>query len=344
MADKVLVLVNLGSPDEPTPKAVGRYLREFLMDPNVIDKPFWFRALLVYGIIVPFRKYKSAKAYQKIWTSKGSPLKVNTAQLAKSLQIELGNEWRVDWAMRYGSPNLNSLFELLASEQPKELVILPLYPQKAKSSSGTVLDVVHSWVPRFNGQVRVIEPFFKQSEFIEAQAAVIQENWQRQPGDYLLFSFHGLPERHVRETDMAPGGCLQAQNCCEILTARNHHCYRAQCYSTAKSVAAKLGLEAGAWSVSFQSRLGREPWIQPFTDRVLTDLAEKGQRRVLVTCPAFVADCLETVEEIGIRAKEDYQKSGGTLDLLPALNNNTLWVKNLAKAVRENRWPTRLLQ
>ncbi|MGE0762927.1 MAG: ferrochelatase [Bdellovibrionales bacterium] len=341
MADKVLVLVNLGSPDLPTPKAVGRYLREFLMDPQVIDKPFWLRALLVYGVIVPFRRRRSALAYQKIWTEQGSPLKVHTAALAKAMQKELGPTWRVDWAMRYGSPSLDSLFQLLASEKPKELLVLPLYPQEAKSSSGTVRLVVQKWAGRFQGQVQVIEPFFSQKEFLDAYAAVIEQNWARQSGDYLLFSFHGLPERHMRETDPGPGGCLQSAGCCEPLTARNQHCYRAQCFATAAQLAVRLGLQKDQWSVSFQSRLGREPWIQPFTDVVLPELAKAGKRRVFVSCPAFVADCLETVEEIGLRAKSEYEAMGGELTLLPSLNSSAEWVKRLALALREDRWPKR---
>lgn len=342
MADKVVVLINLGSPDDPTPKAVGRYLREFLMDPNVIDKPFWLRALLVHGIIVPFRKAKSAHAYQKIWTQLGSPLKVNTAQLAKGLQAELGQGWRVDWAMRYGTPHMNTLFTLLAVEQPKEILVIPLYPQKAKSSSGTVVDLVRSWAPKLKGLIKIVEPFFSQKEFLDAQAEVIRKNWRRRADDYLLFSFHGLPERHMRETDMEEGGCLQHKNCCDVMTDRNRHCYRAQCYFTAKQLAHRLELKDGDWSVSFQSRLGREPWIQPFTDQVLNELALAKRQRVVVTCPAFVADCLETLEEIQIRAKEDYQAlaPGTELELLPALNSSDHWVKNLAQVIKENRWPT----
>lgn len=335
--------MNLGSPDEPTAQSVARYLREFLMDPMVIDRPWWLRFLLVNGVIVPFRRHRSAHAYQRIWTDRGSPLKIHTAALAKEVQAELGPTWRVDWAMRYGSPSLQSLLELLASEQPKELVVLPLYPQWAKSSGGTVIEMVRRAAVRFQGRVEVIEPFFGKTEFIEPYVRLIQESWSKQPGDYLLFSFHGLPERHVREIDAAVGGCLQRPHCCDQLTERNQRCYRAQAFETARLISQKLHLVTADWGISFQSRLGREPWIQPFTDRVLPELIKSGRRRVVVVCPAFVADCLETLEEIGLNARDQVRALGGELILLPCLNERRDWAQALSKAIQQNHWSRQLL-
>lgn len=336
--DKVLVLVNLGSPDEPTPKAVGRYLREFLMDPQVIDRTFWLRALLVNAIIVPFRRSRSARAYQKIWTDKGSPLKIHTADLAREVQRELGPEWRVDWAMRYGSPSLQSLLQLLSNEQPKELVILPLYPQWAKSSTGTVVELVRRHLARLSGQTEVVSAFYEEESFLEAFVERIQNHWRGENDGHLLFSFHGLPERHMRETDPGPEGCLSRPGCCEKMTDRNQNCYRAQCYSTARGLAERLNAKAGQWSVSFQSRLGREPWIQPFTDVVMPELARAGHRRIVVACPAFVADCLETIEEIGIRAKQELAALNTEVVLVPSLNSEALWVKGVARGVSMREW------
>ncbi len=305
------------------------------MDPCVIDYPFWRRFLLVNGLIVPFRRRQSALNYQKIWMDRGAPLKVHTAELARRLQSELGPEWRVDWAMRYGSPRLQDLLRVLSVEKPKEVIVLPLYPHDTKSTRGSALQILRKHSQLLAENLKILGHFYDREEYLESFTQVIKEHWRKQDGDYLLFSFHGLPERHVRELGAA---CLDTAICCETITARNKHCYRAQCFATARSLASRLDLSRDEWGVAFQSRMGGEAWIGPHTEEVLPELVKEGRRRIFVACPAFVADCLETLEEIGIRARNDVKARGAQLILIPSLNTSPHWVKNLGEALRERRW------
>jgi ferrochelatase len=332
-----LLLVNLGTPDAPETGAVRRYLREFLSDPRVLDIPAPARWALLELLILPTRPSRSAAAYRKVWTQEGSPLLVHSQRLAARLADALGKEWAVELAMRYGRPSLGSALEKLASAGPRSITVLPLYPQYASSSTGSTLERVYelagkAWnVPA----LRVVPPFFDDPVFLDAWVDVARPVLADARADHVLFSFHGLPERHVRKSDASGRHCLQSPGCCDVTVAENRWCYRAQCFSTARSLASRLGIQPEQMSVAFQSRLGRTPWLKPYTDLLLPELASKGVRRLAVLCPAFVADCLETLEEIGIRARADFLRAGGeTLTLVPSLNAHPAWVRALVRLVR----------
>jgi ferrochelatase len=334
---KGLLLLNLGTPDEPTTSAVRRYLAEFLSDPRVIDINPVGRTLLLYGVILPFRPKKSAAAYREVWDAeRGSPLLFHGQDLATAVQSELGDEWRVELAMRYGKPSIKSVLTSLVEAGVTELVVMPLYPQYASSSTGSSLEAVYKAV----ADLPVVLPldavpdFYADPGFIGAASSVTQRTTAEFKPDHLLFSFHGLPERHVRASDFSKSHCLASDTCCDTITIANRSCYRAQSYATARLMAAEMGLADGSWSVSFQSRLGRTPWIQPYTDQVLVELAKAGVKRLAVVCPSFVADCLETLEEIGIRAREDFVAAGGEeLRQVPCVNADPGWVSAICALV-----------
>jgi ferrochelatase len=331
-----LLLINLGTPDAPTPEAVGRYLREFLMDGLVIDTPAPLRWFLVNVLIVPRRKYQSAAAYQKVQLPEGSPLLVHTRALAQKVAAELGDEYVVEFAMRYGNPSINSALAKLKDQETQRIIVLPLYPQYAESSFETAVVETKRSAKELGCSegLTFLPPFYDRPEFIEAFAERIRQALAEQNAEHVVFSFHGLPERHV--TKLHPQHCLRTSNCCAQISAANRNCYRAQCFSTARSLAQKLGLNAESYTVSFQSRLGRAKWISPNTEEVIRDLARGGNTQIAVTCPSFVADCLETVEEIAIRGRETFIAAGGTdLQLVPSLNDEPLWVAAVAAMVRE---------
>ena len=316
-----LVLINLGTPDEPTTPAVRRYLREFLSDPRVIDINPVGRALLLNLIILPTRPAKSAHAYRQIWDpERGSPLLSHSKDLAAAVQRQLGESWRVALAMRYGNPSIASALE--AMKGCDRIVVLPLFPQHAASSTSTAVARVMElatagWdVPAID----IVPAFFADPGFIDAWVAVAKPALEAAKPDHVLFSFHGLPERQIKKS--GDEACLASATCCD----RTHPtCYRSQCYATARVLVERLGI--GAHTVCFQSRLGRTPWITPHTDVVLDELAKAGTKRLAVLCPAFVADCLETLEEIGIRAKLQFKTGGGEdLVLVPSLNATPAWV------------------
>ncbi len=323
-----LLLINLGSPDEPTSRAVRRYLRQFLSDPRVIDINPVGRTLLLEGAILPTRPRKSAAAYAKIWTERGSPLIAYSRDLTEKVAARLGPDWRVELGMRYGSPSIESALDRLRAAGAGEIVVFPLYPQYAASSTGSSLEEVFRLAGRLwvVPTLRAVAPFYDHPGFISAFAAVGAPILAGERPDHVLFSFHGLPERQIRKADETGAHCLASLTCCHEIVAANRNCYRAQCFATARALAAALGLASEQWSVSFQSRLGRTPWIRPYTDLVLPELAKEGKKKVAVFCPAFVADCLETLEEIGIRAKADFAAAGGEfLTLVPSLNATDGW-------------------
>lgn len=335
-----LLLVNLGTPDLPTPPAVRRYLREFLSDPRVIDLNPVGRALLLNLIILPLRPRKSAHAYQSIWDAeRGSPLLYHSRDLAAGVARALGDDWRVELAMRYGSPSIPAGLEALRSAGIDRIVVLPLFPQYAASSTGTavarVLEVASSgWDTPW---LDVLPPFYDDPGFLDAFAQVARTHGALE-ADHVLMSFHGLPERHLRKSDPSGGHCLVQATCCDVITSTNRNCYRAQCRATARGIAARLGLAPERYTVCFQSRLGRTPWIRPYTDDVINDLAKTGTRRVAVMCPAFVADCLETIEEIGMRARQQFrQAGGGELVMIPSLNSSPDWIAAVAALARRQR-------
>jgi ferrochelatase len=331
-----LLLVNLGSPDAPTTPAVRRYLREFLSDPRVIDVNPVGRWLLLHLVILPFRPARSAAAYRQIWTDDGSPLLCHSRALAAQVAERLGDGWRVELAMRYGQPSIAGALERLA-ERTDDITVLPLYPQYAASSTGSTLEEVFRragarWVVP---SLAVVPPFHDGDGYLDAFAAVGAPVLAAARPDHVLFSFHGLPERQVRKASAA---CFASAGCCDAVGPANRACYRAQCHATARALAARLQLDA--WSVSFQSRLGRTPWIRPYTDQVLPELAARGVKRIAVFCPAFVADCLETLEEIGIRARAQWRGLGGEeLTLVPSLNAHPRWVDAVVELTRSRAVP-----
>lgn len=331
-----ILLVNLGTPDDPTPRSVKKYLDEFLMDPLVIDLPYLLRLLLVKGLITPRRSSQSAEAYQKIWNeSKGSPLLFHSEELKQEIQQRFADH-PIELAMRYGSPSLPQALERLHQAGVAELVVLPLYPQFSLAATQSSLDKIQKtlkkmrWAPRLS----IIEDFYEHPHFVRAFAELGRlKNYSSY--DQILFSFHGLPEHHIHKLH-PPAVCQFTSSCCEKITDQNRYCYRAQCFATARAIAHLLDLPDTHYQVSFQSRLGKRPWIQPFTDVVLKNLAQKGVKKVLVYSPSFVADCLETLEEIEIRERESFLENGGeTLDLVPSLNTSPLWVEAVEALLRE---------
>jgi protoporphyrin/coproporphyrin ferrochelatase len=339
-APQGVLLINLGTPDAPQTGPVRRYLREFLSDPRVLDISPAGRAALLYGVILPFRPQKSAEAYRKIWMPQGSPLLVFGRALSERLQDALGPGWAVELGMRYGAPSLASALEKLRARGVRELTVVPLYPQYASSSTGSSLERVYQLVGEaWNVEaLRVLPSFYDRPAFLDAFADVGRPVLAEARPDHVLFSFHGLPERQVKKSDPTGAHCLQRADCCDVEVPANRWCYRAQCFFTARALAQRLGLEPGAWTVTFQSRLGRTPWVKPYTDLVIPELAAKGTKRLAVFCPAFVADCLETLEEIGIRAKAQFLGCGGeALTLVPSLNAHPAWVRGLTQMLRQLR-------
>lgn len=331
-----VLAINVGTPDAPSPRAVRAYLRDFLSDPRVVDLHPLARWLLLNLVILPFRPRRSAEAYRAIWGPSGSPLLRHSAEFAEALARRLGPGFEVRVGMRYGRPSLLGAVDRLAAACGR-IVVFPLFPQYASSTTGTALEAVYQRVstrPNVNPLV-VVPPFHRDPGFLRALATVAAETLKDATPDHVLMSFHGLPERHVRKSDETRARCLKSAGCCDTLDSANRWCYRAQSFATARDLAGELGLTDGAWSVAFQSRLGRDPWIGPATDVRIAELARGGVRRLAVVCPSFVADCLETLEEIGIRAARAFRNAGGeTLTLVPGLNAAPEWVDAAGELVR----------
>lgn len=328
---KGILLMNLGSPDSIEVKDLRKYLSQFLMDERVIDKPWLLRALLVKGIIVPFRAPKSAEAYKTIWTDNGSPLIEITRQLKTALQNEI--EEPVEIAMRYGNPTPEASFEALLKRNPliEEVIAVPLYPHYAMSSYETAVEYakeIHK-KKKYPFKLSFAEPFYNDADYLHALAENIKP-FLNEPYDQLLFSYHGIPERHIRKSDVTGRHCLQAENCCEVASTAHAYCYRHQVFTTTKRVAEILNIPKDKYHISFQSRLGKG-WLTPFTDIRLQELPAEGIKKLLIICPAFVSDCLETLEEIEIRGREEFMNAGGeSFTMIPCLNVNPLWVKAVA--------------
>lgn len=329
------VLMNLGSPDSTEVKDVKKYLNEFLMDERVIDSPYLLRLLLVRGMIVPFRAAKSAHAYQTVWTKEGSPLIVISKHLKEALQEQVDEP--VELAMRYGNPSPKAAFDSLLKQIPdiEEVVAVPLYPHYAMSSYETAVEYAKEIHAKHNYpfKLTIIPPYYNNEDYINALAESMKPYLQ-QEFDQILFSYHGVPERHIHKGDITGQHCLKVADCCNVDSPAHTQCYRHQCTRTTQLVAEKLGLPKDKFSLSFQSRLGRDPWLQPYTAARLSELPKEGIKKVLVVCPAFVSDCLETLEEIAIGGKEIFMEAGGeSFTMIPCLNVNPLWVKALAKWV-----------
>ncbi len=317
---------------------VRRYLREFLSDPRVLDMPAPARALLLNAIILPFRPRKSAEAYQKIWTEDGSPLTLHTQALTAEVQETLGDGYRVVFGMRYGSPSIGVAVGELVDTGCDRIIAFPLFPQYASASGGSAiaraLDVLgEQWnVP----DVVTIGAYYDDPGYLQAVAGVARPLLEGFSPDHVLFSYHGLPEKHIAKSDASGEWCLASASCCDRITNVNHFCYRAQCFATTRGLASELGLSDGAFSTTFQSRLAGQKWIEPYTDKELPKLYERGARRLAVLAPSFTADCLETLEELGIRARQQWKEVGGEeLLLVPCVNADERWATAVAHLVRK---------
>lgn len=328
-----VLLVNLGTPDSPSVKDVRKYLSEFLNDPRVIDIPWLIRKLLVNLIIVPFRAPKSAKIYQELWTNKGSPLLYHTQELTQKVQHEIGAQAQVYYAMRYGKPSMKSVLKQMHQQNFDKIIILPLYPQYASSTTGSIIEkafeIIKKWwvIP----EIEFVGQFYDHPMFIDT---IIKNTkpFDLLSYDHIVFSYHGLPDRHVDKVYEDNQVCSD-QNCEEGVKENNTFCYKATCYETTRLIAEKLNLSPEDYTVAFQSRLDKK-WLTPFADRVVEQRAQQGDKKLLFFSPAFVADCLETTIEIGEEYKELFQEKGGEqLDLVPSLNSNELWVKTLKEII-----------
>ncbi len=335
--ERGIILMNLGSPDSTKVKDVKRYLNEFLMDRRVIDYPYVFRLLLVKGIIVPFRAPKSAGAYKSIWTKEGPPLIVLTKQLQKSLQNQIDEP--VEIAMRYGNPTPHNAYSNLLKKIPglQEVVLMPLYPHYAMSSYETAVEYmkeVHK-KNKYSFSLTTIPLYYNNADYVRALSESIKP-YLYQDFDKLLFSYHGVPERHIVKGDITSNHCLKRSDCCEMDSPAHQYCYRHQCFRTTSLVAEALGIPREKFELSFQSRLGRDKWLTPYTAQRLSELPKEGIKRLLVVCPAFVSDCLETLEEIAGQGKEIFLHAGGeSFTVIPCLNTHPLWVNAIAKWIRE---------
>ena len=332
---ETILLINLGTPDAPTPGKVGKYLTEFLNDRRVIDINPVGRFILVNLIIVPFRSFKSSKLYQKIWAKEGSPLLINSVELKEKLQKEVGDKYNVELAMRYQKPSIKSVLEKIRTQRPSKIHVLPLYPQYASSSTGSTLEEVlkqiKGWeiIPSLN----IISKFYDHTKFVEA---LLVEGRKHNIADYdhVIFSYHGLPERQILKASAHYGGSTcQMGGCCNSITKNNQYCYRANSFETTRQLVKGLNIPEGKYTTSFQSRLD-EKWLKPFSDKVVEELAKKGNKKILVFSPAFVADCLETIYEIGTEYNEIFKEHGGeNITLVNSLNSNDVWVNAIKNIV-----------
>ncbi len=337
MGKKGILLVNLGTPDSPSVSDVRKYLDEFLMDGRVIDVNPVVRATLVKGVIVPFRGPKSAKTYKEIWSdTNGSPLMYYSKIQADLLQKKLGDDYQVELAMRYQSPSIASALAKLKNAQVNSIKVIPLFPHYASASSGSVLDKVMELVKNWPTipNMSFINSFHNHEGMINTFAAN-GKKYNPETYDHILFSFHGLPQRQLKKSDHSGVHCLKSANCCQTLTENNKFCYSAQCHDTARLIAEKLNLPKEKYTICFQSRLGRDPWVQPYTSEVIKDLAKKGIKRLLVFCPAFVSDCLETVYEVTVEYGDEFKEMGGEhVQLVESLNDNPMWINALEDLVK----------
>ena len=333
---KGVLLVNLGSPDSPKPKDVKRYLGEFLMDERVVDLPKLFRAILVKGIILNTRPKQSAKAYKKIWWDEGSPLIVLSERLQGKVSEKVSTP--VSLAMRYGSMSIKKGLQELVDQGVDDIFIIPLYPQFAMATTETILVLAEELRDEFFPKVKFtsLPAFYNHPDYVRVLSNSIAEGLQGKNWEHLLFSYHGVPERHIRKSDITKSHCKINAECCVTASKAHEFCYRHQCYETTRLVAEYLELKEGTFSTSFQSRLGVDPWLQPYTDRTVANFAKSGLKQLAIATPAFVSDCLETLEEIGMEAAEDFEEKGGDhLEVLPCINDREEWVNVMSRWIDE---------
>lgn len=328
---KGVLLVNLGSPDSTDPKDVKKYLDEFLMDPRVIDVPFVLRSILVRGIILNTRPKKSAAAYKKIWWEEGSPLIVLSERLQAKVQKQLNIP--VGLAMRYGSMSIQKGMQALVDQGVTELLVVPLYPQFAMATTETIeVKVAQLQEAHFPGlEVTSLPAFYHEKEYQKILAQSIKEGLENSNYEHVLFSYHGVPERHIRKSDITKSHCKIDGSCCDTPSKAHRFCYRHQCLETTKNVAKILDLKEGTYTSTFQSRLGFDPWLQPYTDRTIENMGLKGVKNLAIVTPAFVSDCLETLEEIAMEGEEIFHEVGGEqFTVVPCLNDRDDWANLLA--------------
>ena len=333
---KGVLLVNLGSPDSTNPKDVKKYLGEFLMDERVIDVPYWARTLLVKGIILNTRPKKSAEAYQKIWWEEGSPLIV----LSERLQSKINDHTSVPvaLAMRYGTPSIKDGLQELKDQGVDEVLLFPLYPQFAMATTETILVLAEELRKEHFPEMTftTVPAFYNHADYIRTLGNSIAETLEGKDYEHLLFSYHGVPERHIRKSDITNSHCKIDGSCCQSASTAHQFCYRHQCFETTRLVAEYLGLKPNTYSVSFQSRLGFDPWLKPYTDRTIERFGKQGMKKLAIVTPAFVSDCLETLEEIAMEGEEIFHEVGGKeFTVVPCLNDREDWVKVLSRWIDE---------
>jgi ferrochelatase len=330
-----VLLINLGTPDSPNTSDVRKYLTQFLNDPRVIDINPIGRFLLVNGIIVPFRSSKSAKLYKQIWTKEGSPLLVYSNKVTAALQKQLGENFIVQLGMRYQQPSIELALDRLRKEKVKNIIIIPLYPQYASSSTGSSIEeamrIIQKW--EVTPSVKIISKFYDNPDFIAA-CVDRAKKYNLNEYDYFIFSYHGLPERHIlKGSENYGGGTCQLGACCNSITKNNQYCYRANCFETTRQLVKQLTIPEGKYETTFQSRLD-DKWIKPYSDKIVAEKAKEGKKKILVFSPAFVADCLETIYEIGTEYDDIFREHGGEkIQLVESLNDSLLWVEALKNMV-----------
>lgn len=335
MSKTGVLLINLGTPDNPDVSSVRRYLKQFLSDERVLDIPWLIRKVLLHGFILPFRSPKSAKAYQAIWDKKlGSPLLFHSQDLAKQLQITLGDEFKVELGMRYGNPSIESAIEKLTQSNCHKIIAVPLFPQYSSAATGSAIEVVlKNYAKKWNlPALTIIDKFYDNEAYLAALSSSLVVN----STSHVIFSYHSLPVRQIHKSKQGCQKTCFENSPCPNIMQDTQYCYRAQCFETSKQIAQRCQLHADQYTVVFQSRLGRTVWVGPDLESSFAALIAKGVKDLTVVCPSFVADCLETLEEIGMRAKETWIEMGGkSLHLNPCLNSHPLWVKALAGIVNQ---------
>lgn len=338
MGTRAVLLTNLGSPDSTDVADVRKYLNQFLMDPYVIQLPWVLRRLIVSLFVLPSRPKASAHAYKSIWWAEGSPLVVLSQRLLEA--VKKNTDVPVAMAMRYGSPTIETqLLKLAKQEGIEEVLLVPLYPHYADSTIKTTIEEAKSVIARHKLSVKliVLQPFYEKPAYIDALVASTAPWLNADSGfDHILFSYHGLPELHLTKADPTGNHCLKRDDCCQVASPAHATCYRFQVLRTTERFVEKAGLKPDQYSVAFQSRLGRAKWLEPSTVDALKNLAQKGVKHLLVMCPAFVTDCLETLEEIALQGSEDFKQAGGeSLTLIPCLNDHEQWVSVISRWCEE---------
>lgn len=333
---KGVLLVNLGSPNSTDPKDVKTYLDEFLMDERVIDLPYILRAILVKGIILNTRPKKSAEAYAKIWWDEGSPLIVLSERLQQ--KIDSYTSVPIGLAMRYGQPSIANGLKALHEKGVTEVLLAPLYPQYAMATTETIIVLAEEIRKEHYPDMRftILPPFYNHPDYITVLARSIAEKLDEIEYEHLLFSYHGVPKRHIRKSDITKSHCKMDGQCCKTPSEAHQFCYKHQCHEVTRLIGEKLNLKEGTFSTSFQSRLGFDPWLQPYTDRTIEKMALEGTKKMAIVTPAFVSDCLETLEEIAMEGEEIFEENGGKdFTVIPCLNDREDWVKTLSRWIDE---------